>query len=373
MLKKIIAITLLILSSHSFSAERFGNVIFHSSVPKEQKVALARDLIYLFSSNQKFHYAALAANAGVSSTSGPMLYNWLVNRVRYIAGEDFLPPKHLISAGKINYPKTPLPITYSGFEDYANELINIDVEGMVVVMSNWSSGLYTSGKSVGMLRKLQFDQLLIPISSPRVGIVRIGEGLFVRRLQVNADTNSEANSISRLGAMIHEARHSDGSGLTTGFAHMYCPKGHVFEGNNSCDAMANGSYSLGAAAVLQLKNNCATCSSKDKTVLEAKILDLYIRTLGREPSEEFLTLSSRLYAHLRIINTYSSGRFKDISPKEMQALIEEVNSIRARLDNIRSHNPTLKKWNPEPEGRWNKITLEQSSAAMKAAIARMKK
>lgn len=374
MLKNILVIALTILSSHAMSAGRFGNVIFHSSVPQEQKISLAHDLMYLFSSKQKIQFPNLSRSAGIPIASGPLLYNWLINRVRYISGQDFLPDKNLVSGGKVNYPRTPMPTSYSpGPDNSPDSLMGINVEGVVVVMSNWSAGLYASGKSAGMLRKLRFDQLLIPITSPRVGIVRIGEGLFMKRLQVNGNVNSEANSINRLGAMLHEARHSDGNGATTGFAHMYCPKGHVFEGNNSCDAMANGSYSLGAAAVYQMTKNCVTCSETDKTILEAKVLDLYIRTIGNRPDQEFIGLSNRLYAHLKIINTYSTGKFSDISPKEIQALKIEVNAIRARLDYLKSTNKSLNNWNSNPEGRWNNISPEASSKTMNTIIFRMKK
>jgi hypothetical protein len=121
---------------------------------------------------------------------------------------------------------------------------------------------------------------IVPIDSPRVGIIQVGEGLFLERFRIQPkQIEAPANSIARLGSLFHEARHSDGNGASLGFGHAVCPAGHPYGGQNSCDRNRNGPYSVASAILKILLRECRDCSVEEKESLRVRILDYSSRII----------------------------------------------------------------------------------------------
>jgi hypothetical protein len=148
-------------------------------------------------------------------------------------------------------------------------------------MSNLGAGLYLMAKQRQILLAMRrSDGKIIPVTSPRVGLVQIGEGLFFKKFQVNPEVpGAPANSVSRLSTIFHEARHSDGHGESLSFGHAYCPSGHAYEGYPACDRNLNGPYTIGAQMLKTLTQGCGDCSIKEKTILKAIEADSRSRVL----------------------------------------------------------------------------------------------
>jgi hypothetical protein len=141
----------------------------------------------------------------------------------------------------------------------------------------------------------------IAVNSPRVGLIKLGEG-YSRTLAQSYYTNpevfgsdpinnldSEGNKIDRLSTLFHEARHSDGSGKHLGFVHANCPAGHDLAGLPACDDSNNGPYAVGAMALKVLYIQCSTCSTLEKTRLKVSILDSFSRLLNRNNENDSST------------------------------------------------------------------------------------
>lgn len=225
---------------------------------------------------------------------------WLTDRVNYVIEENALTLFKLlikkviyVERSNVQYPN-PNVIPYA--LDSANNLFALPTETLteavneeegVVVMSNTGAGLYMAGKEQKALYGMKVSRGLLKkshnvlITSPRAGIIQVGEGLFdLRYLVNNKDRNAVANKIDRLSTFFHEARHSDGNGVSLGFAHSKCPKGHDLEGAHACDSNKNGPYTVGALMHLELLKTCGTgCSEKDLEVSKLKILDSFNRIL----------------------------------------------------------------------------------------------
>lgn len=129
----------------------------------------------------------------------------------------------------------------------------------------------------------------VSITSPRVGIMRIGPAYFSEQYQLNtANVRAAVNSLHRLEILFHEARHSDGnlSNGSLGFEHVKCPSdGSValeFAGVFACDDTSNGAYTAGGVILDALTTYCmrtARCSLVEGSILQAIKLDRLSRVI----------------------------------------------------------------------------------------------
>lgn len=208
---------------------------------------------------------------------------WLNDRVNYVIEENALSIFKLlvkrviyVEQDSVSYPNGNV-LPYS--QDPANQLVAKE-EG-ITVMSNMGAALYMGGKSEKKLygmkvsRGLLKKQIKVTIDSPRAGVIQVGEGLFHPRLTVNPENEkSMANSLNRLATFFHEARHSDGNGVSLSFAHSKCLAGHDMAGEYACDENLNGPYTVGAVMMTEMIKSCdETCSPRDVEVLKAIALD----------------------------------------------------------------------------------------------------
>jgi hypothetical protein len=231
---------------------------------------------------------------GISTLNAQTASDWLEKRVNYIIEENALSIYKLLIKRVIQVERDAVTFPNAGVLPYSldpkNKATNIFAsEEGVVVMSNIGTGLYMAGKNENKVYALKVSRGLLKkatkvvVESPRAGIIQIGEGLFMKEITVNnTDPDSIANSINRLGTFFHEAKHSDGNGLSLGFAHSPCPKGHDLEGAYACDENLNGPYTVGAAMTKEMLKSCEdTCTEKEKETLKIIILDYQTRILHK--------------------------------------------------------------------------------------------
>jgi hypothetical protein len=365
-MKVITGIALFLTLANSAQArETFAGIFLDSSMPAYQAQTLKNDLTYLYRlpNIESEEFKSLTQ---MSEVNGPHMYNWIYNRVKYILGEDFkLSGRNMVSKKGHVFPNTPLPPSIMKSEAYSY--------GALVVMSNVGAGMYLSGKRDKILEGVKINKKEILATSPRVGVLQVGEGLFSEKLLINKDLNTEANKVKRLGTLFHEARHGDGNSEHLGFLHLKCPSGHSLASFAACENSSNGAYSVGAVAMKTLLKECKTCSEVDKTKLQAAIADSFGRVVVRSHTKSEEEIHEEMEAFQRVINFY-----EDYLPKNPtdQGSIRELARLRAKMEELKAQLQEIrtpvepKKLDPKPEGPYQDVSVERSSAIMKASLSR---
>lgn len=251
-------------------------LVYTSSVPSEQKDRLNKDLDILSGLSLTDSSGELTAIYKLPALTNATLQKWLADRAHYIiASEDPLDDGTLHQVKAVAYP---FPNEKPEMGDGTNEE---DEEN--IVMSNMGGLMYLLGKQSNA--QIAFDMVgvgPVPVLSPRVGIFRIGAGLFQPMAEdLPADSiNGFVDSIFRLGTLFHEARHGDGHGKTMLFVHAVCPAGHDYDGVHACDTPANGAYRTGALFVRAVREGCALCSAGENDSLDVLVADLESRIMS---------------------------------------------------------------------------------------------
>ena len=269
-----------------------SDIVLSKSIKPKMREKIVVDLKRLEEFNFKDPNPEVLKLMKLSDLSSQSVLGWLEERVKYLIEENALSVikmvmKKIVYVERENvvYPNnTILPFTLNTNLD----LIGAEDEG-VTIMSNTGAGLYLAGKEEHKLYGMKISQglfrgpLKILIESPRVGIIQIGEGLFSRSMLINSDDpNAVSNSIIRLTTFFHEARHSDGAGISLAFAHSKCPIGHDLEGVYACDENLNGPYAIGGYMNLELIKACDDqCTLREKEMLKIDALDSFNRILKK--------------------------------------------------------------------------------------------
>lgn len=258
------------------SSDAIVPLTYTTSVPEVQKERLNKDLLLLNTIPLKDSSGEFQAIFKVPDLSNATAKKWLADRAHYIiADEDPLDDSTLHSLGDAQYPyPDELPELVAGTDEESDSGI---------VMSNMGGLMYLLGKQ--NQSKIAFDMVgvgSIPVQSPRVGIFRIGRGLF---MPLSEDLPAESindfvHSIFRLGTLFHEARHGDGHGKSMLFVHTMCPPGHDYDGVTACDTPANGAYRTGALFVRAVKEGCDLCMAGQKDSLDVLIADFENRIIS---------------------------------------------------------------------------------------------
>lgn len=354
----------LTLSLTATAGEKFGGIDLDSSMPNSQIRTIKDDLKYLYSNPIKNVDPQFKSMASLPKVDGAHMYNWVYNRVKYIIGQDYkLYGRNLVKKTGHAFPATPLP---PSVVNRSNQYAGI------IIMANIGAELYLTGKRDKVLKGIKLDKKTVFAPSPRVGILQVGEGLFLERLLVNKEPHSEANKIKRLGTIFHEARHSDGHSEHIGFIHDDCPPGHALSGFAACEAYGNGSYSLEAVATKTMLLNCSTCSNEDKTKLSSAIADAFSRVVLRSHLKTEAQLLEEMTTYKNVIEFYVSYNAKN--PTE--ASIKELERLRAKLKECEDQLKELKtpvvakELDPKPEGPFEEVSVEKSSKLMDASLSR---
>lgn len=379
-MRSILALGLLTLASGAFSGTDFGAINFHSSVPNDQLLAMTTDLRYLFDTPVKTSDAEFKSLLGLKEDNGPEMHNWLVNRVRHIIGESFeLEDKNIRVLTGYVFPNTPIP--------QIGQMAGLSQEGessgVKTIMSNLGSALYLVGKKGVKVRNvmtpvlygLSLDGETVYATSTRVGIIKVGEGLFFKDFRVTEDELAPANSISRLGTFFHEARHSDGNGKSTGFAHDRCPITHPYANNFACEKSANGSYSVGALTLRNLVANCTACTEKEKTTLQLLVLDSFDRILSGDNARARLSIYEKTKTQYQdILKAYielapsATGELKTRIESEMKKITDMLVLIDLHMALLKNDlNKVPAPLDASPEGLFRPVSLQESIRAMSSS------
>jgi hypothetical protein len=285
-MKKIVISALLFTT---MSISQASDITMSKGIKSKLRAKIEKDLNVL----NNFKFKPVSTNIlelmGMSSLDSNSTNKWLEQRVNYIIEENALSFLRLklkktisVERENVDFPNASL-VPYSITSSFGTS----DSDEGMVVMSNIGAAIYMGGKrertiynikiSRGLLRK----STKVAVESPRVGVIQIGEGLFSRDLTINnQNPDSIANSINRLSTFFHEARHSDGNGLSLGFAHATCPTGHEFAGLRACDENLNGPYMIEATLMEEmLKANEEVLTEREKETLKMVILNSYSRVM----------------------------------------------------------------------------------------------
>lgn len=257
-----------------------------AKVSKSHRASIERDLEVL----RRLQFSKTPPRAleilGLKRLDNITAYDWLTQRVGYIVADQKFEKVSELVKKKIVYEKQ-YNVDY--FEminlkklitsDETKDKVEEKAEA-ITVMSNIGTSIYNWGKANSRTVGFKFldadnDEAFINITSPRTGIIEIGEGLFSPRKTINPRRpKSVANSIARLVTFFHEARHSDGNGASLGFYHSMCPAKHDMEGQYACDENLNGAYSVGAVMFVEMIVACEDeCTLSEKEVLKIAAMD----------------------------------------------------------------------------------------------------
>jgi len=265
------------------------------SIKKELRTYLDQDFTVL--DNLKLNSnPELERLLNVSELNSKELNSWLNQRVHKIIEENaFSLPKLLIKkvikveAENVSFPN-------ENVEPYSMASFQKKEEGFTV-MSNVGTALYYGGKKEKKVYQLKVSNGLlkkatsVSVTSPRTGIIQVGEGLFMKELSANEqDPMAYANSLIRIATFFHEARHSDGNGTSLGFTHAKCPVGHDYENMAACDENLNGPYTIGSEIMKSMQESCGDkCSEKEKEILKLVSIDSASRILKTTHKKEAAT------------------------------------------------------------------------------------
>lgn len=304
-MKKILAATLILSAATGAMA---SDITLSKSIKSGLRQKIERDINLL--ENFKFKDTANKETLkvmGMDNLNAETATAWLNQRVSYVISENALSLFNLLIKRIIFVDQTDLDFPNAGIIPYSLtksilkqnyvERLNEKDEGFTV-MSNIGTALYYGGKSerqvygMKISRGLLKKAIKVSATSPRVGIIQIGEGLFAPELTVNRDDKDAlANTIFRLGTFFHEARHSDGNAKSLGFFHSNCPAGHDYADQPACDENLNGPYTVGKVMMAEMAKACEdNCSEKDKQTLKLLILDSANRVLTTTHKGEASTI-----------------------------------------------------------------------------------
>jgi hypothetical protein len=274
-----------------------GKIKLQGALPEEQAELLHFDRAIFSSFRISEDNTQLKDLMKLNSTSSKTLINWLEARVQVVVTENFDEEKHMVPLQKgyafenpgvfsVHERFTPPPVRNAsgGGASGGSSSSNSTPAKMVVNMSNLGEYIYRLGKIRGVLLGLDIDGIgVIPVSSPRSGVIRVGAGLFD---EAPRSIRTAAAAIPRLKTFFHEARHADGNGKSLGFPHAICPPGHNLHGNNACDRNLNGPYTVGGQVMRAMTESCTTCSRGQREALRLQYLESFGRVLPYETDQK---------------------------------------------------------------------------------------
>ncbi len=269
-----------------------NHMIFDRFVSATAKDSLSRDLKRI----ERFDLTtgtdndtALKDLMQVQDLSAGSMSTWLKDRVRYMLNPDLSKYRvGVIMAQSRSYEVTNLP----GSDEEETRFVAAAMMG--TALYQFGKDLKKDYPEVNYLM-LEVNNNWVHLNNQRNGVMQIGPALFNPDFMPNSSVPSAyANTAVRVETLYHEARHADGNSQANslGFFHAACPAAAgvptEFVGKPACDTNANGPYTLGAKILKAYIAKCGTlCSAKDKTVLEAFMLDSLSRVVkqsGQLPS-----------------------------------------------------------------------------------------
>ena len=332
-----------------------------SDVPRDQQETLRQDVEAFakmpFIVNDDTFNKVMGLEGEVKAND---LVRWLSIRAKILIGESYEMSEKDSYVASSNYnfqnpgvlPDIPEKIltpddSPTEASPTANPSNDSDEKKVYTIMSNTGAALYLNGKMNGMLIGINMPGLgKIPATSPRVGILQIGRGLF-RIGRTKNKTSGIDSSLMRVSVLFHEARHSDGNKKNVGFMHAICPEGHDFAGYGACDFSLNGSYSVGYQVGKVIAESCKTCTVAQREALRLDYLDSYSRVIVKQDvrpgtQEEIETLY-KLKDSCKMLTSYGAGNSK---------VLQMCEGLDARILKAASKQPLEAKYlDASPEGK----------------------
>lgn len=290
------------------------HIQFDPSIPKYDQERIKESLGFLdsmsFDSNKT---AELRELLKVSEVNANTLRGWVEERVHFIVGPDYDGHQNLKvgdlggpvevsphqnglagvpGQGAQPYPPQSHPAQYPPQSQPSTQYPPHQYQPrnpneVKVLMDNLGADLFIGCKSVDAKCKINIpgQSGLIPIKSPRIGIIREGKDLmtFIASF-ANYSNDPIAFLATLLSIMAHEGRHSDGNSKsnTLAFEHVNCPSG-PYRGKPACDTTKGRPYSIGAEYLKAIVHSCKDCSQTTLTILRNRIADSEERVLDRRP------------------------------------------------------------------------------------------
>ncbi|MGZ3698476.1 MAG: hypothetical protein ACXVCH_10310 [Bdellovibrionota bacterium] len=328
-----------------------GRIHFAKDIPDKQAQAMIQDLNLLRSMDIQSSDPEFVKKLKLDHVDARSMEDWLAERVQYIVGENF----NIQQAAYVDRP-------YFSFENENQSPVleyptatphSTPGSRVVTVMSNIGGAVYFAGKKAGTLYGVKIPGIgKIPLSSPRVGLLEVGEGMFITTKTLKkVGTESKAGQLIRLATLFHEARHSDGHGTSLGFFHAVCPKGHDYEGYSACDRNLNGAYTIGAQVTKALLESCSTCSEAEREALKMEYLDSASRVIQETPMSqgELDAEIQRLTDSQSVCPIYQ--QFPDM--KDVPEVCKNPDAVTKQIEELRAHPPGTPSvdWDDAPEGR----------------------
>ncbi len=248
------------------SATRVGNIYFDAALDTRERAAMETAMSYLDVHALENADPLLLNYMKISRGDRQTVRRWIEDRVQYIVSDNS-------SQSKLDALGEPYSFANPGIFP---PRVKQGGANAMTIMSNDGAVLYLYGKMKGRVFSYLGDGIgRIRFTSPRSGLLTIGEGLF--KLAPSAEETFVR--IEHLLTLIHEARHSDGNRETTGFLHEICPSG-TYKGEPACDKNLNGPYGIEALAFKALKNSCTDCkSARTRALIDFYYADSLTRTL----------------------------------------------------------------------------------------------
>lgn len=236
-----------------------GGIEFDRTVPTYQKNLLVGDLALIQSLNFTNPASYELSIMGLTELTPNSLAGFISQRTRYIVGESY------------DYNRLASLSSSLGLTDFLGLSAASNV---VTVMTNVGGAVYLVGKSTNTTYSLPVAGDDVSVNSPRVGIIKVGPGLFNNSKTNKFSPESYASRLMRLGTLFHEARHSDGNGENAAFPHAMCESGD-FEGHYACEANTNGPYMVQAVMLNNFFQFCRTnnCSWNELSALQLAAAD----------------------------------------------------------------------------------------------------
>lgn len=251
---------------------------YSDQVPLEQQQYLNSDIENLKNLVPVDSDGELKRIMKLGAVNSTEMDKWLTSRVRFVVEESFkINGALVIEKEKANYPNAKVDATLGSAAEQKEAKSEVKV-----VMSNLGAGIYGMGKANQILIGAMISGIgTLVVNSPRVGLLQVGEGLFMPLAKEwpKDRIKDELHSLRRLATLFHEARHSDGHAGSLSFSHVICPIGHNYFGKPACDKSANGAYRISSLVTKAFSTACKTCSLKEKELLGILGLDQMNRIL----------------------------------------------------------------------------------------------
>lgn len=358
---KLILRSILLLSSVFWATAFATNIRFANQIDQKSVQLLQQDLAKLESLllAPTSYDRQLIEVMGVETLDANTLRTWLADRVGYIVDENFDPLREFVFHS--DYSSFPNASIFPQF-DQDDVALPAGHGELLIVMANLGAAQYLIGKSKRQIFSFDFEDQngssVVPIVSPRQGVIKIGAGLFHPRLNFASDDLSrEVNSIMRLATLFHEARHSDGNGTSLGFFHSKCPVGHPMQGRSACDKNLNGPYMIDALLIEKMAASCQSCTQDELTFLHSQAEESRSRVLTSYTVSDYTPEVKKQLEDLEASKQMYLSQWSNpnLSPRQEMMITNALDSIETRISRLLTNGelvettfPTIF-WDPAPE------------------------